>query len=66
MLVPTDSHAAIFSEVMSGADDCGRLVARRRNGRANVRARYSAHLSRDTDFARFPFMEIVDPMVDEP
>ena len=67
MLVPTDRHAAVLAEVMSAVPmiagnlwhDAETAVLMREHGIRRI-------CTRDTDFARFPFVEIVDPLTDEP
>ncbi len=67
MLVPTDRHAAVLHEVMSEVPiisgnlwhDAETAVLMREHGIRRI-------CTRDTDFARFPFVEIIDPLVDEP
>ncbi len=67
MLVPTDRHAAVLAQVaeevpiISGNlwHDAETAVLMREHGIRRI-------CTRDTDFARFPFVEIVDPLTDEP
>jgi toxin-antitoxin system PIN domain toxin len=67
MLAPTERHAAVLSEViaevpMIGGNlwhDAETAVLMREHGIRRI-------CTRDTDFARFPFLEIVDPLTDEP
>ena len=67
MLVPTDRHAAVLAEVMSEVP----LIAGNLWHDAETAVLMRAHgirriCTRDTDFARFPFVEIVDPLTGEP
>ncbi len=67
MLVPTDRHALVLAEVTEEVPaitgnlwhDAGTAVLMREHGIRRI-------CTRDTDFARFPFVEIVDPLVAEP
>lgn len=67
MLVPTQRHAAVLEEVISEVPhlagnllhDATTAVLMREHGIRRI-------CTRDTDFHRFPFLEPVDPMLDEP
>jgi len=67
MLTPTDRHAAVLAEVISEVPmiagnlwhDAETAVLMREHGIRRI-------CTRDTDFARFPFVEIVDPLTGEP
>lgn len=67
MLVPTDRHAAVLAEVMAEVPmiagnlwhDTETAVLMREHGIRRI-------CTRDTDFARFPFVEVVDPLTAEP
>ena len=67
MLSPTDRHAAVLAEVMSEVPmisgnlwhDAETAVLMREHGIRRI-------CTRDTDFARFPFVEVVDPLTAEP
>jgi toxin-antitoxin system PIN domain toxin len=67
MLVPTDRHAAVLAEVMSEVPmivgnlwhDAETAVLMREHGIRRI-------CTRDTHFARFRFVEVVDPLTDEP
>ncbi len=67
MLVPTDRHATVLAEVLAEIPliagnlwhDAETAVLMREHG---IRRIYT----RDTDFARFPFVQIVDPLTGEP
>lgn len=67
MLVPTDRHGAVLAEVMAEVPmitgnlwhDAETAVLMREHGIRRI-------CTRDTDFARFPFIEVVDPLTDEP
>jgi len=67
MLTPTDRHAAVLAEVMSAVPmitgnlwhDAETAVLMREHGIRRI-------CTRDTDFSRFPFVEIVDPLTSEP
>ncbi len=67
MLVPTDRHAAVLAEVTAEVPgisgnlwhDAETAVLMREHGIRRI-------CTRDTDFARFPFVEIVDPLLSEP
>jgi uncharacterized protein len=67
MLVATDRHAAVLAEVMSEVPmiagnlwhDAETAVLMREHGVRRI-------CTRDTDFARFPFVEVVDPLTAEP
>ena len=67
MLVPTDRHAAVLAEVVSEVPmiagnlwhDAETAVLMREHGIRRI-------CTRDTGFARFPFLEVVDPLTDEP
>ena len=66
MLVPTERHAAVLSEVLEDVPmisgnlwhDTETAVLMREHGIRRI-------CTRDTDFARFPFVEIVDPLTDD-
>lgn len=66
-LTPTDRHSAVLAEVTTEVPaiagnlwhDAETAVLMREHGIRRV-------CTRDTDFARFPFVEIVDPLVTEP
>ncbi len=67
MLVPTDRHAAVLADVTSEVPmvsgnlwhDAETAVLMREHGIRRI-------CTRDTDFVRFPFIEMVDPLVNEP
>jgi uncharacterized protein len=67
MLAPTERHAAVLAEVLSTVPmiagnlwhDAETAVLMREHGIRRI-------CTRDTDFARFPFVEIVDPLTAEP
>jgi predicted nucleic acid-binding protein len=67
MLVPTDRHAAVLAEVMSEVPmiagnlwhDAETAVLMREHGIRRI-------CTRDTNFVRFPFVEVVDPLTAEP
>jgi toxin-antitoxin system PIN domain toxin len=67
MLTPTDRHAAVLAEVVEAVPliggnlwhDAETAVLMREHGIRRI-------CTRDTDFARFPFVEIVDPLTAEP
>lgn len=67
MLAPTDRHAGVLAEVMTEVPlvtgnlwhDAETAVLMREHGIRRI-------CTRDTDFVRFPFVEIVDPLTDEP
>ncbi len=66
MLVSTDRHAAVLAEVLAEVPLIGgnlwhaaeTAVLMREHGIRRI-------CTRDTDFARFPFVEIVDPLTSE-
>ena len=67
MLVPTDRHAAVLAEVVLDVPmiagnlwhDAETAVLMREHGIRRI-------CTRDTDFARVPFVEIIDPLTAEP
>jgi uncharacterized protein len=67
MLAPTDRHAAVLAQVVADVPmiagnlwhDAETAVLMREHGIRRI-------CTRDTDFARFPFVEIVDPLTSEP
>ncbi len=67
MLVPTERHARVLAEVQAEVPqiagnlwhDAETAVLMREHGIRRI-------CTRDTDFARFPFVEIVDPLTGEP
>ena len=67
MLTPTDRHAAVLAAVIAEVPmiagnlwhDAETAVLMREHGIRRI-------CTRDTDFARFPFVEIVDPLTAEP
>ena len=67
MLVPTERHASVLAEVLSVVPmitgnlwhDAETAVLMREHGIRRI-------CTRDTDFARFPFVEIVDPLTEDP
>jgi uncharacterized protein len=67
MLVPTDRHAVVLAEVMADVPmiaanlwhDAETAVLMREQGIRRI-------CTRDTHFARFPFVEAVDPLTSEP
>ncbi|MDX2261397.1 MAG: TA system VapC family ribonuclease toxin [Gemmatimonadales bacterium] len=67
MLVPTERHEGVLAEVMAEVPmiagnlwhDAETAVLMREHGIRRI-------CTRDTDFARFPFLEIVDPLTGEP
>jgi toxin-antitoxin system PIN domain toxin len=67
MLVPTERHALVLKEVMDDVPglsgnrwhDAHTAVLMREHGIRRV-------CTRDTDFHRFPFLEPIDPLRDEP
>lgn len=67
LLVPTERHSAVLAEVTSEVPmlagnmwhDAETAVLMREHGIRRI-------CTRDTDFARFPFLEVVDPLTDEP
>lgn len=67
MLVPTDRHAAVLADVVSEVPmiagnlwhDAETAVLMREHGIRRI-------CTRDTNFARFPFLEVVDPLTNEP
>jgi uncharacterized protein len=67
MLTPTDRHAAVLADVISEVPiiagnlwhDAETAVLMREHGIRRI-------CTRDTDFARFPFVEVVDPLTAEP
>lgn len=67
MLVPTDRHAAVLADVVSAVPmiagnlwhDAETAVLMREHGIRRI-------CTRDTNFARFPFLEVVDPLTNEP
>lgn len=67
ILGPTDRHAAVLAEVMGDVPliagnlwhDAETAVLMREHGIRRI-------CTRDTDFVRFPFVEIIDPLVAEP
>jgi toxin-antitoxin system PIN domain toxin len=67
MLAPTDRHARVLAEVVADVPllsgnlwhDAETAVLMREHGIRRI-------CTRDTDFARFPFVEMVDPLVGEP
>ncbi|HYW32003.1 MAG TPA: TA system VapC family ribonuclease toxin [Gemmatimonas sp.] len=67
MLVPTERHATVLATVLSEVPmiagnlwhDAETAVLMREHGIRRI-------CTRDTDFARFPFVEIVDPLLSEP
>jgi toxin-antitoxin system PIN domain toxin len=67
MLTPTDRHADVLAEVIDAVPiisgnlwhDAETAVLMREHGIRRI-------CSRDTDFARFPFIDLIDPIVTEP
>lgn len=67
MLVPTERHGLVFEQVLAETPqitgnlwhDAETAVLMREHGIRRI-------CTRDTDFARFPFVEIVDPLTSEP
>jgi predicted nucleic acid-binding protein len=67
MLVPTERHAHVLAEVLAEVPqitgnlwhDAETAVLMREHGIRRI-------CTRDTDFVRFPFVEIVDPLTGEP
>jgi uncharacterized protein len=67
MLVPSDRHATVLGTVMSEVPgiagnlwhDAETAVLMREHGIRRI-------CTRDTDFARFPFVEMIDPLLAEP
>lgn len=67
MLVPTERHRAVLAEVVDEVPiisgnlwhDAETAVLMREHGIRRI-------CTRDTDFARFPWVEIVDPLTGEP
>lgn len=67
MLVPTDRHAQVLADVVrelphlagNVLHDAETAVLMREHGIRQI-------CTRDTDFHRFPFLEPIDPLTDEP
>lgn len=67
LLAPTERHAAVLAEVLAEVPmiggnlwhDAETAVLMREHGIRRI-------CTRDTDFARFPWVEIVDPLTSEP
>lgn len=67
MLVPTERHGHVLADVLAEVPQIGgnlwhdaeTAVLMREHGIRRI-------CTRDTDFARFPFVEIVDPLTEEP
>jgi hypothetical protein len=67
MLVPTERHGQVLSEVVNEVPflagnlvhDAAAAVLMREHGIRRI-------CTRDTDFHRFPFLETIDPLVAEP
>jgi uncharacterized protein len=67
MLAPTERHAAVLAAVAAEVPmltgnlwhDAETAVLMREHGIRRI-------CTRDTDFARFPFVEIIDPLTSEP
>jgi toxin-antitoxin system PIN domain toxin len=67
MLVPTERHAAVLAEAVAEVPviggnlwhDAETAVLMREHGIRRI-------CTRDTDFARFPWVEMVDPLTGEP
>lgn len=67
MLVPTDRHAAVLADVVRSVPliagnlwhDAETAVLMREHGIRRI-------CTRDTNFARFAFLEVVDPLLSEP
>jgi toxin-antitoxin system PIN domain toxin len=67
MLVATDRHARVLGEILADVPrlsgniihDTGTAALMREHGVSRI-------CTRDTDFHRFPFLEPIDPLTDEP
>jgi uncharacterized protein len=63
VLVPTERHAAVAGDVFTAVPHIGGNLIRDAHTAVLLREHGTRQIcTRDTDFNRFPFLEVIDPL----